>query len=152
MFASQLNMPDAEAPAVVADVIERLIESIRLKDPSPQTIEETSINLGSLWGEQVVQAADWRWGYRPDGAIALVSPDDAHAVLPIHDVDALLSDRKRVSSLTLLFNTIVGGALPPAEETTQVIRGWYEVASVVANGEEDEDYPMPPPPPPPPTA
>lgn len=96
-----------------------------------------------------MQVSGWRWGYRPDGAIAVMSPDESYAVMPFYDVNQLLSSTKLINSMSLLFNMVVGGALPQKEVDTQVLHGWHQGPPTGLEAGGDDDFLMPPPPPPP---
>jgi len=102
-------------PARVVQVLERVLLFLKQNGgPTRQADHVTS--LAFAWGEQVAQSSGWRWmNVSDDGGVnpGLVSPDGAHACLPV-DVVAVRVMQVRQPTLSALYRRIVEGPLPAA--------------------------------------
>lgn len=71
---------------------------------------DAAMRLGVLFGEQIVRRCGWAWKH-VNGQVAVVAPDAAYAVYPLHYMDALAQDRGE-PTLVLFYNMVVAGKLP----------------------------------------
>ena len=103
------------------DCLERVLEDVKRGESSREALSLVAF----VWADEVIAKAKWRWvSLSPDGRLnpAIVSPDKAHACVPI---DLVLSMVEAVSDETLrsMFEKICGGGLPPSPAGTLAIVG-----------------------------
>jgi len=95
--------------------------------------DDVALALGSLWGEQLVEALDWQWASvtfpgkkKPVVVLGVFSPDRAAALYPFHAVRACL-DKGAPVVVRLLFSALMEGTklrnLPP--------RGYQNVMELI---------------------
>jgi len=86
---------------------------------------DRALELGCLWGQQVVIAAGWIWVelHSADKTVhyAIVSSDRSFAILPGVRLRLLLADGELPDNSVLLFNMVCAGKLPKAEPGAFVV-------------------------------
>jgi hypothetical protein len=113
-----LRLDAAADPRTVVYAIDAFVDAWQEgKRPPRGTIapEDAPYALGSLWGDQLVRQFNWQWvtlifhdlGNRK--ALAVVSPDGALAVYPIHFLQDCLENPRIDCTVALSFNLLAAG-------------------------------------------
>ena len=106
-----------------------MAEAVRRGFELPITVstDELAMRLGALYGDEISRLAGWEWEMLayPNGleALAVVSPDRALCVLPLHVVGRVMADTGVENILEGLFTSIVEGELPLADPGRYVVIG-----------------------------
>lgn len=118
-----IDRATAEAKGVVEaiDAYVRQWQSGQRRLPPSVDPDDVPYTLGSLWGEQVIGRFGWAWAmvtlHEQDDARApaVVSPDRAWAIYPIHFLADCLQDETMAAPIALSFNLLDAGAVGDAE-------------------------------------
>lgn len=105
---------DLLSDAPPTDIVKRIQAQVRdlreqQTDVPLETLQEWAVQLGHLWGEQVVRAYDWHWVAVDTGeseVLGVVPTDEAYRVLPLNFVWQHLQDAEREETVMLLFNML----------------------------------------------
>ena len=120
--------PDSDAE-IVQEAICLAIDDICLgkKKATAKMIEDMGINLGCLWGQTICDKLGWEWRYlTAHGSVsfAIVPPDRSYALQPMNFVFTQLHKREPDDNTSLLvFNMVVGGALPKQKRGAYITFG-----------------------------
>ncbi len=113
LTVSAAASPDALVEAV-RDYLDGLRTGRRRTRKAPSAL---AVELGALWGAQVVRALGWAWASvehaEGEAYFAVVSPDAGLVAYPLHFLNGQLADPARANTTLLLFNMLVGGNVPP---------------------------------------
>jgi hypothetical protein len=121
--ASFARITTRSSPDAIASAVDLTVRAMRRskKKPAPRAAGD----LASLYADSLVRGQKWRWRVWSDGAhvsFAVVSPKDAHAVLPVQLVLRQLKPGVEIT-LLLLFRMIRGGNVPtPRPGTPQLLQ------------------------------
>jgi hypothetical protein len=108
--------PEQDTPGAVIGAIDVFLSRWQAGDrPDLDENDDVPLALGSLWGQQLVEALGWQWSSvmlpgkgRPVSAIGVFSRDRALALYPFHAVRACLEKGSPVN-VRLVFNALMEG-------------------------------------------
>ncbi len=116
--------PESDTPGAIIAAIDVFLAKWQEGDrPDLDEDDDVALALGSLWGEQLVEALDWKWATaimpgkkKPVVVVGVFSPDRAAALYPFHAVRACL-DKGAPVAVRLVFSALMDGSklhgLPP---------------------------------------
>ena len=111
--------PEVQGPESVIVLIDRFLVRWRNGErPELNEDDDLPLMLGSLWGEQLVEALAWQWaalvlhGKKDVTAVATVSPDRSLALYPFHAIKACLEKGAPIA-VQRSFELLHGPGLPP---------------------------------------
>jgi hypothetical protein len=111
--------------SAIALALEEVLSSE--KKPTPKTIEDLAINLGSLWGQTICDSLGWEWGYvtlDENGTYAVVSPNRSHMVAPMDFILEQLQNQSAEENTSLvLYKMLTAGSLMKARPRSYVMVG-----------------------------
>lgn len=125
--SAMLQLNNYEEPDVVLEAIDKFLDAVATNSSANKLgPQKGAMALGSLWGNAVLMAYDWKWikVIRGDwNALGLVDAERKYLALP-HQmfVELLSSDRDpSVARPSARFNAIGAKELPPAEPRSYTI-------------------------------
>ena len=118
-WRQRLQLRDDASPETI---LQRLTEEMQKLRPAFWTISaeeriDASLGLSAIYGELLRSAGGWSWAElresRSKRWIAMLAPSSTHALALLPYVQQQI--QSETPTVTLLFNMIVAGQLPPAE-------------------------------------
>jgi hypothetical protein len=119
-----LGLDDSADPPTVINAIDEFVDAWQQGDRPPADEldpEDAPFALGSLWGEQLVRQFGWEWGmitFHDHGnskAPAVLSPDRALAIYPIHFLMGCMENDGVDCTVALAFNMLAAGSIGELE-------------------------------------
>lgn len=106
-----LGVDADDQPKSIITAIELYVEKQRLtiQRASEEDYASLILSMAYLWGDQVCRAYGWKWMiliYGEGEGKAIVSPDRAFFVYPLHSFKDLIDDPQIESTIILLFNML----------------------------------------------
>ncbi|MBZ0189116.1 MAG: hypothetical protein K8F91_22920, partial [Candidatus Obscuribacterales bacterium] len=107
-------------PLEIVETLDQYLESKRTElaeNPDrlvsqENALAETSILLGSMWGEQLILEFGWLWSSVEIGStriLCIVSPDRSLVIYPCHFIASCLFDEEIDCTIMLAFNMMKDG-------------------------------------------
>lgn len=95
----------ADEPQRVVEAISAGLEHLRSQDVPRKEREDRAIELGVLYGEQVVQTYGWHWA-KIDSDFVVVAPDASLYLDPVYFIFGFLMRPEKDLTVELLFNML----------------------------------------------
>ncbi|QDU73188.1 hypothetical protein Pan97_01550 [Bremerella volcania] len=111
--AEILDVSLGDSPQVIIEAIDQCVREIQKGcGPELDAEEDLVMLLGSLWGNQIVQALSWQWvnidltdSDPPFAAIGVVSPDRDKVIYPFNFV-SLCVEKDVLVNILLVYNVL----------------------------------------------
>ena len=104
--------------------ISDFIDSYRTEYASEDSIIETALVIGCLWGQIVCDRLKWQWVYvtiEGNEIFGIISPKREYVIFPMVYIRDLLKSPEADQTSLLLYNMLKAGKLPPSEENKYLV-------------------------------
>lgn len=104
--------------------ISDFIDSHLTQCASEDSIIETALAIGCLWGQTVCNRLKWQWAYvtiEGNDIFGIVSPKREYVIFPMVYIKNLLKSPEVDQTSLLIYNMLKAGKLPPSEENKYLV-------------------------------